>query len=158
MSTLEKFAKYPEVYSKIVLAAPADGSTLDLTVSSNDAAMAERLRFYNFLKFVRRNRKICAHLHEGNRCNLITVRVSGSTMSFSLRGKEQHSLESAFEQTAGHMQITLPEAAKEQTSVNVFAPPTEISSSDFFFPEAAPNLLDMLTAHNPPADDEKKSQ
>ena len=112
MSAAE-LSKYPDVYTKIVLTTPGDGTPLDIPVSSEEAAKQERLRFYNFLKFCRRNPRKCAHLHADNRVNRISVSVQGSVLSFTIKGANISDLEKGFNNVAGSTPlasgpITLP--------------------------------------------------
>lgn len=103
---MSKLAKYPAVYSKILLSTPADGSPLSITLADERQAARERLQFYNFLKFVRRNPRECAHLHIGNRANLICISMQGNTLHFSLKGQRTVAdLESAFTSAAKALNI-----------------------------------------------------
>lgn len=92
-----KLTRYPIAYSKILLTLPENGTPLQLMLESPAEANAERLRFYNFLKFLRRNPNEAAHF--SGRHNLVMVRVEGSVISFNLRGGSgKTKLDEAFEQ------------------------------------------------------------
>ena len=78
-----KLNRYPAAYTRILLSLPADGSPIEFTLSSEAAAIEERLHYYNFLKFVRRNPDVAVTF--GNRHNEVIIRVKGSTIRFQLR-------------------------------------------------------------------------
>lgn len=82
MSNESKLSRYPAAYSKILLALPLDGTAISFTLSSAEAANTERLKFYNFLKFLRRNKVEAAHF--GDRINRTRISLKGSSLEFAL--------------------------------------------------------------------------
>lgn len=83
MSIKNKLSNYPEAYARILLALPATGEALSFTLSSPDAAQAERQRFYNFIKFLRRNPDEAAHF--AKREYRVQISRENNKLSFSLR-------------------------------------------------------------------------
>lgn len=95
---MTKIARYPETYSRILLSLPADGQPIEVTLSSEDVAQAERLRYYNFLKFLRRNRHEAAHF--GGREHRVTIIVQGPVIRFQLRqSSSETELSRAFDES-----------------------------------------------------------
>jgi hypothetical protein len=106
-----KLSRYPASYSKILLALPENGTPIDIPLSDELTAAKERLRFYNFLKFLRRNQNEAAHF--GSRHNLVVMHVVGNVLRFSLRNTSVPSeLEAGFEDAVKRMNLpsdfTLP--------------------------------------------------
>lgn len=75
---------YPQSYHKILLALPEDGTPLSVPFGSAAAAQAERLRYYNFLKWCRRPKNASAVVHLNGRYNQVTLRVVEDTIQFAL--------------------------------------------------------------------------
>lgn len=137
-----KLARYPAVYSRILLNTPADGSPLEITLASEAAAARERLQFYNFLKFVRRNPHECAHLHAGNRANNLTISLQGCTLSFRLRGGK-----TATELEQGYIAAT----GEDASEIKLPLVPDDSRDMDLHIPELnspVPNPLDLLNNFN----------
>lgn len=82
----EKLSRYPAAYSKILLAIPAGGS-VEFKLKSAEAAQAERLKFYNFLKFLRRPCNRVAAAHFAGRENQVRIIVKENVLTFSLEAK-----------------------------------------------------------------------
>ena len=147
--TTGKLSRYPAVYSRILLALNDDGSPLEITLSSPDKARQERLDFYNFIKFVRRNRKECAHLFADNRANRVCIALQGSVLRFTLKGGKASDLEEAFAQAVGghasmkHSEIPLdliPEVSQQIAD--------ELSIPELDAPTEQVNPLDLLKQFN----------
>lgn len=138
-----KLARYPIEYTQILLACPADGTPLDIPMSSPDLAARERMQFYNFLKFVRRNPGEAAHF--GNRPNLIMLSIHDNILRFQLRtpqattelGQGLKNALAALNQTS----VTLP------TIPTLGVPEMEPLDENVIPPEPLPsgNLVDMFT-------------
>lgn len=87
MSTAaEKLSRYPAAYSKILLAIPA-GRSLEFKLQSAEAAQAERLKFYNFLKFLKRPCNRVAAAHFNGRERQVRIIVKENILTFSLEAK-----------------------------------------------------------------------
>lgn len=115
MSANSKLAKYPAAYTRILLALPADGSPLEFPLSSNESAKLERLRFYNFLKFLDRNPDCSAAF--GNRHNEVRIAVKDSTIRFQLRVSHLScELADSLDQALAHM--TLPAVNQPATELH----------------------------------------
>lgn len=80
-----KLSRYPKAYSRILLALDPAGKELTFTLGSEPEAHQERLRFYNFLKFARRNPFEVPHLFRENRINRVRISVAGPAITFRLR-------------------------------------------------------------------------
>jgi hypothetical protein len=147
-----KLARYPLAYTRILAGTPADGTPLEIMLSSPTAAATERLRFYNFLKFLRRNPGEAAHF--GDRIDRIVIMVKDSTIRFQLRTEQQVTeLDEGLEAALKHMNIPVPGAAATTlTSVPFETAPT-LPDVPHETP-ASPNLIDtLLDAVGKPGDD-----
>lgn len=146
--TTSKLTRYPAVYSKILLATPLDGSPLDIPVADEAAAQRERLQFYNFLKFVRRNPRECAHLHASGRATNISISLQGRVLRFSIRGGSAvTSLEAGFQQAAQLSGIN-----EEDLALPIVADNSSAVADDLQIPglddEPAQNPMDILDKFN----------
>lgn len=142
--TTSKLTRYPAVYSKILLTTPLDGTPLDIPVADETAAQRERLQFYNFLKFVRRNPRECAHLHANGRATNISISLQGRVLRFAIRGgKAATSLEAGFQQAVQQSGIS-----EEAIALPVVADNSSSIADDLQIPglddEPAQNPLDLL--------------
>lgn len=148
-----KLARYPVEYSQILAQCPADGTPLEVTLSSPEAASRERMQFYNFLKFLARNPGESAHF--GNRADLIMVSVKDCTIRFQLRVHQQKTELSAG-LAAAMQHLNLPPPGQAVTTL-VSAPPLKEDEvpliPELDEPAQAPNLIDtFLDAVGKPAD------
>jgi hypothetical protein len=82
-SSLNKISRYPIEYRQLLMQLPADGTPLVVPFPESAQAGAERLKYYNFLKFLQRNPKEAEQF--GNRPSMIMIRHVGNTLEFSLR-------------------------------------------------------------------------
>lgn len=149
--TPSRLSKYPAVYSKIVLACPLDGTPLQITLDTEALAKYERLQFYNFLKFVRRNPRECAHLLADNRANEISVSLQGRVLSFTIRGsRSRTSLDEGFDQAVSAIPDFDPAAAIQ---VPILQETSRAAVDELYIPglddPSAPqiNPLDLLKQH-----------
>lgn len=110
-----KLNKYPEVYSKLLLTLPADGTAIDIPFQTEEAAHDERLKFYNFLKFLRRNPREA--LHFGSRHNQVIVRRAGNVLSFVLRITAAETLEAGLATAAAQLSVPIASVPEHQLTV-----------------------------------------
>lgn len=74
---------YPPEYSIILQRLPKDGTPLELPMADNYSAMAERLKFYNFLRWCRRNPNKSGHLFP--MYNRVVITVKDNIIGFIYR-------------------------------------------------------------------------
>lgn len=142
MSAATKLAHYPAAYTRILLSLPADGSPLEFDLSSHEAAKQERLRFYNFLKFLSRNPDCSAPF--GTRHEEVRISVKDKTMRFQLRTAHKNcELNDALEHALGG--LTAPALNKAVTELPFATAATAtapiIPDTD---PTDRPNVLDTF--------------
>lgn len=75
--------RYPAWYFELLQALPLDGTPVVLPLTSNEEAIRERLLYYNFLKWCRRNPHECVQL--GQRYNTVVLSVKGNALIMQLR-------------------------------------------------------------------------
>ena len=138
MST-SKIARYPAIYSRILLALPADGKEIVANLASHEAAVNERLRFYTFLKFLRRNPSEAAQF--ANRQHNVMISVNGSALSFRLRTATLSDLESALD-------ASIPAIEGNVSMVPDFGHELDVAAMARQAGDAPPvNPLEVLNAH-----------
>lgn len=137
-----KLSRYPAAYSKILLSLPIDGTPIEIQLHSNDAALAERIRFYNYLKFLRRNP--AEAIHFGNRHNDIVISVKENFIRFQLGLRPVNvELEAGFMEALAHMNLpasNLPVTSLAAVPLTATAP--TLPAEPAIEPEL--NLLDTL--------------
>lgn len=138
---MPKIHRYPETYSKILLALPEDGQPLEITLATPEGAVSERLRFYNFLKFLRRNRTEAAHF--AGRENRVTIIVQGPVIRFQLRTTaNEHELSRAFDDALEA--AAMPSPKMPEVRIATETPDAEMIAESASPEDAPPSLLDIF--------------
>lgn len=119
---LSKLKRYPEAYQKILLMLPAEGTPITLNLPDHGTAIRERLNFYNFLKFLRRNPEAGAHF--GDRPDRVMVLVTDNQITFQLRTTATYaSLDKALEEVAKDLNMAVPRTVVANDIAEFTLPP-----------------------------------
>lgn len=81
---------YPRAYHQILLKLNEDGTPMVFPYNDAEKAQAERLRFYNFLKWCRRPKNMQSVTHLNGRYNQVEIKVTEGNLVFQLKTRHKH--------------------------------------------------------------------